>query len=131
MKGFVANIEELTEENIYFRKVLYTSKHSQLVVMCIEPGEDIGAEIHHLDQFLRCESGSGKAILDGVEHAISDGYAIIVPAGAMHNIINTSKKEPLKLYTVYSPPNHRDQVLHYTRAEAMADEEEFDGKTSE
>ena len=98
--------------------------------MSLAPGEDIGQEVHQLDQFIRCEAGEGKAILDGVEHAISDGFAIIVPAGASHNIVNTSKAA-MKLYTVYSPPNHRDGVIHATKAEAGADEEEFDSQTSE
>ena len=130
MKGYVANIEQAALENENFRKVLYTAKNSQLVVMSLAPGEDIGQEVHQLDQFIRCEAGEGKAILDGVEHAISDGFAIIVPAGASHNIVNTSKAA-MKLYTVYSPPNHRDGVIHATKAEAGADEEEFDSQTSE
>lgn len=131
MKGFLINIEKTTLNNEYFRKVLYTAKHCQLVVMSLKPKEDIGEEIHHLDQFIRCEAGQGQAILDGVPHQISDGFCIIVPAGAKHNIINTSSDKPLKLYTVYSPPNHRDGVIHKTKKEAEADEEEFDGVTSE
>ena len=130
MKGFVINIEEATLENNYFRKVLYTTKNSHLVLMSLKPGEDIGEEIHHLDQFIRCERGEGKAILDGVRHKISDGFSVSVPAGAKHNIINTSTDMPLKLYTVYSPPNHRDGVIHKTKAEAEVDKEHFDGKTS-
>lgn len=131
MKGFVANIEKLSIENEYFRKVLYTSKNSQLVVMSLKPGEDIGEEIHQLDQFIRCEAGVGKAVLDGVTHKISNGFSIVVPVGAKHNIINTSSSEALKLYTVYSPPNHRDGVVHKTKAEAEAGEEHFDGVTTE
>lgn len=132
MKGYVDNIEKVSLENNYFRKVLYTAKNSQLVVMSLGPTEDIGEEIHQLDQFIRCEAGVGKAILDGIEHEISDGFAILVPAGTKHNIINTSSSEPLKLYTLYSPPNHRDGVIHQTKSDAVADEEEhFDGKTTE
>jgi mannose-6-phosphate isomerase-like protein (cupin superfamily) len=132
MKGYINNIEKISIENDYFRKVLYTSKNSQLVVMSLKPKEDIGEEIHHLDQFIRCEAGEGKAVLDGMEHVIGDGFAIVVPAGAKHNIINTSPDRPMKLYTVYSPPNHRDGVIHKTKKDALADEEEhFDGKTSE
>ena len=130
MKGYVANIEKLSLENEYFRKVLYTAKNSQLVVMSLKPGEDIGEEVHDLDQFIRCEAGIGKAILNGVEQEIGDGSAVVVPAGAKHNIINTSTDRPLKLYTLYSPPNHKDGIIHKTRAEAESDEEHFDGKTS-
>jgi len=132
MKGYIANIEEASVENENFRKVLYTAKNSQLVVMSIGPNEDIGEEIHQLDQFIRVEAGQGKAILDGVEHEVKDGFAIVVPAGAKHNIINTSSDTLLKLYTVYSPPNHRDGVVHATKADAIADEaEHFEGVTSE
>ena len=132
MKGFTDNIEKLARENTNFRKVLYTAKHSQLVVMHLNPGEEIGMETHGLDQFLRIEEGSGKTILDGVEHAIEDGSAIIVPAGTMHNIINTSADRPMQLYTVYSPPNHADGTIHATKADATANEaEHFDGKTTE
>lgn len=132
MNGYVINIEQAALENENFRTVLYTAKHSQLVVMSLKPGEEIGMEIHHLDQFIRVEAGKGMAILDGKEHEIEDGYAVVVPAGAEHNIVNTSKDKKMKLYTVYSPPNHRDGVIHVTKAEAEADEEEhFDGETSE
>lgn len=131
MRGYVADIEKLSLENENFREVLYTAKNSQLVVMSLKPGEDIGEEVHQLDQFFRCEAGVGKAILDGVEHDFSGGFAVIVPAGAKHNIINASSDEPLKLYTLYSPPNHRDGVTHQTKAQAEADEEHFDGKTTE
>lgn len=132
MKGFVDNIEKLTEENENFRKVLYTAKFSQLVVMNLKPMEEIGMEVHTLDQFLRIEKGTGKTILDGVEHEISDGYAVVVPAGTQHNIINTSPDQPMKIYTVYSPPNHKDGKIHVTKADAEADEgEHFDGVTTE
>ena len=130
MKGYVSNIETLTLENEDFRRVLYTAKNSQLVLMSLEPGEEIGEEVHHLDQFLRVEQGRGKAILDEIGHSIQDGSAILVPAGASHNIINTGDV-PMKLYTVYSPPEHRDGVVHATKAEAEKDEEEFDGQTTE
>lgn len=130
MRGFVKDIELLTEKNDNFRQVLYTAKHSQLVVMTLKPKEEIGSEIHGLDQFFRVEAGSGLAVLDGVETPICSGFAIVVPAGARHNIIN-SGSEPLRLYTVYSPPNHRDGVVHATRTAAEADTESFDGKTTE
>jgi mannose-6-phosphate isomerase-like protein (cupin superfamily) len=130
MKGFVKNIEEVATENQAFRRVLYTAKNCQLVAMSLKPKEEIGAEVHQLDQFFRVEEGSGEAVLDGVRHQISAGFAVLVPAGTNHNIVNTSR-EPLKLYTLYAPPNHRDKVVHRTRAEAEADNEEFDGKTTE
>jgi len=132
MKGYVKNIEERVLANDYFREVLYTDDNLQLVVMSLLPGEDIGAEVHHLDQFIRVEKGKGKAVLDGVESVISDGYAVIVPQGALHNIINTSTTEPLKLYTLYAPPNHKDGTVHKTKDEAEEDEaEHFDGHTTE
>lgn len=131
MNGYVENIEKMAKENDNFRKVLYTAKFSQLVVMSLLPNEDIGEEVHELDQFLRVETGNGKAVLDGVEHPIEDGSAIVVPAGTRHNIINTSSDQPMKLYTVYSPPEHRDGVIHKTKAEAQADDEHADGKTTE
>jgi len=130
MKGFVQDIEALTVNNKEFRQVLYTAKHSQLVVMSLKPAEEIGAEVHQLDQFFRVEEGSGVAVINGVQSPIKAGFAVIVPAGARHNIINTGKV-PLKLYTIYSPPNHRDGVVHHTRADAEADKEHFDGKTTE
>ncbi len=130
MKGYVQDIEGIATRNEDFRKVLYTARHCQLLVMALKPGEEIGAEVHKLDQFFRVEQGSGEAVLDGVRTAIQAGYAVVVPAGARHNIIN-SGPEPLKLYTIYSPPNHRDGVVHHTRADAEADTEHFDGKTSE
>lgn len=128
MKGFVVNIEQASLDNQNFRTVLFTAKHCQLVVMSIKPGEDIGEEVHKLDQFIRVEEGEGKAIFDDVPFEIKSGYAVIVPAGTKHNIINTSKKQALKLYTVYAPPNHRDGVVHKTKADAEKDEEHFDGK---
>ncbi|MEK7212610.1 MAG: cupin domain-containing protein [Patescibacteria group bacterium] len=131
MKGYVGNIEEASEKNSNFRQVIYTAKNSQLVVMSLKPGEDIGEEIHNLDQFLRVEKGEGKAVLDDVEHAIASGFGIVVPAGAKHNIINTSADKEMKLYTIYSPPEHRDGVIHVDKGAAMADNEHFDGKTSE
>jgi mannose-6-phosphate isomerase-like protein (cupin superfamily) len=132
MKGYVINIEKATLKNNYFREVLYTTKNSQLVVMSLKPHEEIGEEVHHLDQFIKCEAGEGKAILNGVTHKISEGFCVVVPAGAKHNIINTSSEKPLKLYTLYSPPNHHDAVIHKTKADAEANEEEhFDGTTSE
>jgi mannose-6-phosphate isomerase-like protein (cupin superfamily) len=130
MKGFVQDIENLAVTNDEFRRVLYTAKHCQLVVMALKPGEEIGAEVHKLDQFFRVEAGTGEAILDGVRTPIRPGVAIVVPAGTNHNIVN-SGRSPMKLYTVYAPPNHRDGVVHHTRAEAEADSEHFDGKTTE
>jgi mannose-6-phosphate isomerase-like protein (cupin superfamily) len=131
MKGFIANIEDLTLENENFRKVLYTAKNCQLVVMSLRPGEEIGAAVHQLDQFIRIESGEGKAVLDGIEHDIRDGFVVLVPSGTNHNIINTSADKPTKLYTLYAPPNHRDGVLHQTKEQAEGDEEHFDGMTTE
>ncbi|MCR4325895.1 MAG: cupin domain-containing protein [Patescibacteria group bacterium] len=131
MKGFVINIERESLKNADFRRVLYTAKHSQLVVMSLQPQEDIGEEVHKLDQFIRCEAGEGKAILDGVENDIRDGYAVVVPAGTRHNFVNTSEDKPMKLYTIYSPPEHRDGAVHTTKSDAEADEEEFNGKTTE
>lgn len=132
MQGYVENIEKVSRENENFRKVLYTAKNSQLVVMSLKPREEIGEEVHPLDQFIRCEAGEGKAILDGVSHSLSDGFVVLVPAETSHNIINTSTDKPLKLYTLYSPPNHRDGVLHRTKEEAEVDEKEhFEGKTTE
>lgn len=128
MNGYIENIERLSLDNEYFRQVLYTDDRLQLVVMSLLPGEDIGEEVHQLDQFIRVERGTGKAVLDGVEHPLADGSAVIVPSGAMHNIVNTGG-EPMKLYTLYSPPNHRHGVVHRTKAEAMTDEEHFDGVT--
>lgn len=130
MKGFVQDIEDITVKNQEFRRVLYTAKHCQLVVMALKPKEEIGAEVHQLDQFFRVEEGSGEVVLDGVCTPISDGFAIVVPAGTNHNVINTGTV-PLKLYTLYAPPNHRDGVIHHTRDDAEADDEDFDGRTTE
>lgn len=130
MKGFVKDIEEIAVRNDDFRQVLYTATNCQLVLMALKPGEEIGAEVHQLDQFFRVEEGTGVAILDGFRTTITAGFAVLVPAGARHNIVNTGAG-PLKLYTIYAPPNHRDGVVHHTRAEAEADTEEFDGKTTE
>ncbi len=131
MKGFVIDLEKSTIENDDFRRVLYTAKNCQLVLMSLKPGEEIGMEVHTLDQFLRFESGEGKVILDGVSHDVSDGFAVVVPAGTNHNVINTSPMEMLKLYTVYAPPEHKDGVIRHTKEEAEASEEHFDGTTSE
>jgi mannose-6-phosphate isomerase-like protein (cupin superfamily) len=132
MKGFSANIEESTLKNDKFRKVLYTGKNSQLVLMCLKPNEDIGMEVHmENDQFFRFEQGKGKCIIDGNEYALKDGSAIVVPAGAQHNIINTSATESLKLYTIYSPAHHKDGIVRTTKAEAEANEAEFEGITTE
>lgn len=132
MKGFNANIEKETLENENFRKVLYTGKNSQLVLMSLLVGEDIGMEVHEEnDQFFRFEQGEGKCVIDGQEYALSDGVAIVVPAGAKHNIINTSKTEKLKMYTIYSPAHHKDGIVRATKKEAEENEAEFDGKTTE
>jgi mannose-6-phosphate isomerase-like protein (cupin superfamily) len=131
MKGYIENIEKLTIENDNFRKVLYTGKTSQLVLMSLKPSEEIGEEVHTLDQFIRVEAGMGKAVIDDVETAISDGSAVVIPSGAKHNIIN-SDGSPMKLYTIYSPPEHADGIIHVTREDAMADtSDHFDGKTTE
>jgi len=129
MKGFVQDIEGITLKNNDFRRVLYTAKNCQLVVMALKPKEEIGAEAHKSDQFFRVEEGSGEAVLDGVRTTISAGFAVVVPGGTTHNIINTGSV-PMKLYTLYSPPNHRDGVVHHTREDAEADNEHFDGKIS-
>ena len=132
MKGYFTNIEKATLENNNFRKVLYTAKHSQLVLMSLRPGEEIGMEVHpENDQFFRFEKGKGKVIIDGNEYEVSDGSAVVVPAGAEHNVINVSDSEDLKLYTIYSPPHHKDGVLRATKEEAETDSPEFDGQTTE
>ena len=134
MKGFKVAMETDTLGNTNFRKVLYTSKHSQLVLMCLQPKEEIGEEIHHdNDQFFRFESGCGKCIIDGNEYMVEDGDAVIVPAGARHNIINTDAEKLLKMFTIYSPAHHKDGIIRKTKAEAevKGNEEEFDGKTTE
>jgi len=123
MIGYVGKIEELTLANDYFRRVIYTAPHSQLVLMSLNPKEEIGVETHtNVDQFFRIEQGNGKVILNGEEHVFSDGFAIVVPAGTTHNVINTSADKKLKLYTIYSPANHKDGTVHKTKAEAQADE---------
>jgi mannose-6-phosphate isomerase-like protein (cupin superfamily) len=131
MKGFVEDIEELTEKNRDFRRVLYTGKHLQLVLMSLKPGEEIGEEVHkHLDQFFRVEKGEGEIVIDGKRTKVESDDAMIVPAGARHNVIN-SGDGPLRLYTIYSPPEHRDGFVAETKAKAEASEEHFDGKTTE
>jgi len=131
MKGFKSNIEKDTLENKKFRKVLYTGKHLQLVLMSLKVGEDIGAETHpDNDQFFRFESGSGKCVIDGNEYKVKDGDVIVVPAGARHNVINEGTNE-LKMYTLYGPPNHQDGTIRNTKEDAEKMDEEFDGKTSE
>jgi mannose-6-phosphate isomerase-like protein (cupin superfamily) len=122
MTGFVTNIESKTEENDYFRRVLFTAPHSQLVVMSLKPGEDIGAEVHHGDQFIRIEEGEAIVTLDDEKHDVADGFAIVIPAGTQHNIENTSKDEDLKLYTIYSPPQHEDGTIHKTKQDAEEEE---------
>lgn len=120
MSGYITNIEDKTLENEYFREVLFTASRQQLVVMSLQPGEDIGAETHdNVDQFVRVEAGIGKAILDGKEHDLVDGSVVVIPAGTHHNIVNSSASESLKLYTIYSPPEHPDGTIHKTKAEAM------------
>lgn len=132
MKGFSQNIEKLTLENSNFRYVLYTGKHSQLVLMSLKPGEEIGMETHpDNDQFFRIEKGTGQCVIDGNEYEIGDGTAIVVPAGAEHNVINVSDSEDLKLYTIYSPAHHKDGIVRATKEEAEANEAEFDGQTTE
>jgi mannose-6-phosphate isomerase-like protein (cupin superfamily) len=132
MKGFKTSIEAETRKNTDFRRVLYTGKHSQLVLMSLRPGEEIGEEVHKtVDQFFRFEQGEGQVIIDHVKHPVCDGDAVVVPSGALHNVVNTGKKEDLKLYTIYSPPEHIDKVVRHTKAEALAKPEEWDGKTTE
>jgi mannose-6-phosphate isomerase-like protein (cupin superfamily) len=132
MKGFNANIEKETLENTNFRKVLYTGKNSQLVLMSLKPKEEIGMEVHaENDQFFRFEKGEGKCIIDGNGYDLKDGVAIIVPAGAQHNIINTSQTEDLKMYTIYSPAHHKDGIVRATKEEAESNGAEFDGQTTE
>ncbi|PIT94068.1 cupin domain-containing protein [Candidatus Falkowbacteria bacterium CG10_big_fil_rev_8_21_14_0_10_43_11] len=122
MAGYVTNLEEATQKNVNFRTVLYTAEHSQLVVMSLKPGEEIGMEVHlNIDQFIRVESGTGKVIMNGEENAISDGFAFVIPAGTNHNVINTGDTQ-MKLYTVYTPPNHKDGTVHITKADAEAAE---------
>ena len=128
MKGYITNIEKATAENADYRRVLYTAKNSQLVLMSLRAGEEIGEETHHLDQFIRVEEGKCKVILDGVEHVMEKDYAVVIPAGTKHNVINIGETD-LKLYSIYSPPEHKDGTVHKTKADAA--EEHFDGKTTE
>jgi mannose-6-phosphate isomerase-like protein (cupin superfamily) len=131
-KGFTANLEEETRKNTYFRRVLYTGHYSQLVLMCLKPKEEIGEETHNdVDQFFRFEEGEGVVVIDGVKNRVKDGSGVIVPCGAKHNVVNTSKIKNLKLYTLYSPPEHQDKVVRKTRQEALAREEHYDGKPTE
>jgi mannose-6-phosphate isomerase-like protein (cupin superfamily) len=122
MTGFVGDIDKLTIENTNFRKVVYTGQHAQLVLMSLLPGEEIGLEVHETtDQFIRVEQGEGRVVMNGEEQSIKEGGAIVVPAGTKHNVINVSTTNPLKLYTVYSPPHHKDQIVHKTKADAESD----------
>lgn len=132
MKGFKIAIERETAHNHYFRKVLYTSKYSQLVLMCLPPKQEIGMEIHsENDQFFRFEKGFGKCVIDGNEYEIKSGDAVIIPAGAQHNIINTDSRSELKMYTIYSPPHHKDGIIRLTKKDAEQNEMNFDGTTTE
>ena len=132
MKGFMSDIENSTLENSNFRKVLYSGKHLQLVLMSLKAGEEIGEEVHHdNDQFFRFESGSGKCVIDGNEYAVRNGDVIIIPAGAKHNIINVDGRTELKMYTIYAPPHHKDGIVRATKDDAVNNEAEFDGKTTE
>ncbi|MBK6751176.1 MAG: cupin domain-containing protein [Acidobacteria bacterium] len=132
MKGYKSNIEKETLKNKNFRKVLYSGQHLQLVLMSLKPKEEIGAEVHaENDQFLRFEGGKGRVIIDKTTYNVKDGDAVIVPAGAKHNVINVSASEDLKLYTIYAPPHHKDQIVRKTKEEAQANDEEFDGKPTE
>jgi mannose-6-phosphate isomerase-like protein (cupin superfamily) len=131
MKGYLADIEKLTEDNTSFRQVLYTGHNLQLVLMALTPGQDIGMETHAThDQFFRIEIGQGEVVIDGVSHKIKGGDGLIVPAGAKHNLVNTGDKS-LRLYTIYGPPNHIDKLVENTKAEAEASREVFDGVASE
>lgn len=132
MKGFFADIELDTLDNTNYRQVIYTGQHSQLVLMSLAVGDEIGLETHpDNDQFFRFEAGQGKVVVDGNEYEVSDGSAVLVPAGAEHNVINTSSDKPLKLYTIYSPAHHKDRIVRSTKLEAEANEAEFDGQTTE
>ncbi|MDD2547985.1 MAG: cupin domain-containing protein [Candidatus Pacebacteria bacterium] len=130
MKKYITNIEEETLENDNFRKVLFTAKHMQLVVMSLNPNEDIGEEVHEShDQFIRIEQGNAKAILDGEEFELEDDSIVVIPAGVRHNIVNTSSQNKVKLYTIYAPPEHKDKTIHKTKEEGM-EHDDFDGITS-
>ncbi len=130
-KGYHGAIEQLSVANTNFRDVIYTAPYSQLVLMSLKPGEEIGEEVHGGDQFFRFEAGTGKVVLNGVEQAVKDGDAVVVPASTKHNVINTSLTEALKLYTIYSPAHHKAGTVHTTKEQAEADHEEFDGVTTE
>ena len=131
-KGFAGNIEEMTTTNTDYRRVLYTGKFSQLVLMNLKPGEEIGEEVHDdVDQFFRFEEGEGAVIIDGAKHSVGDGDAVVVPSGARHNVVNTSKTAELKLYTIYSPPEHQDGIVRKTKKDADEQEEHYDGKPTE
>jgi mannose-6-phosphate isomerase-like protein (cupin superfamily) len=131
MKGYIIQIEDATRENTHYRQVLFTAKHSQLVLMNLKPGEEIGEEVHELDQFIRFEAGEGIVTMDGQNHSVIDGFAVVIPAGTRHNVVNSSKTEALKLYSLYSPPEHKVGTVHQTKQEADADaHHHFDGKTS-
>jgi mannose-6-phosphate isomerase-like protein (cupin superfamily) len=131
MSGYIVNIEEATAKNSHYRHVLFTAKHTQLVLMSLKPGEEIGEEVHDLDQFIRVEAGEGTVVLDGKTHSVNDGSAVVIPAGTRHNVVNRSKTTDLKLYSLYSPPEHKDKTLHRTKREADADQDHhFDGKTT-
>ncbi len=131
MSGYIINIEDAMAKNEYYRQVLFTARHTQLVLMNLKPGEEIGEEVHELDQFIRFEAGDGSVVLDGKSHSVSDGYAVVIPAGTRHNVMNRSNTTDLKLYSLYSPPEHKDKIIHRTKRDADADEHHhFDGETS-
>ena len=131
-KGFAADLEAETRKNTDFRRVLYTGRYSQLVLMCLKPGEEIGEETHDdVDQFFRFEEGQGFVSIDGLKHPVKDNRGVVVPSGAKHNVVNTSKTANLKLYTIYSPPEHKDKVVRKTKQDALTKEEHYDGKTTE
>lgn len=131
MNGYIVQIEEATRKNQHYRQVLFTAKHSQLVLMSLRPGEEIGEEVHDLDQFIRFEEGEGAVVLNGETHPVGDGFAVVIPAGTRHNVLNSSKTAQLKLYSLYSPPEHKDGTLHKTKQEADGDHDHhFDGRTS-
>ena len=131
-KGFVAGIEDDTRRNEDFRRVLYTGRYAQLVLMRVKPGEEIGEEVlEGVDQFFRFEAGTGIVVIDGLRHSVKDGTAVVVPSGARHHVVNTSKTADLKLYTIYSPPEHKDKLVRKTKREAQASPEEYDGRPTE
>lgn len=130
MKGYLVNLEEQTINNTNFRTVIYTARNSQLVLMSLKPGEEIGEEVHSLDQFIRVEEGRCKVFLEGIEYMLSDGWAVVIPAGTRHNVVNIGE-EDLKLYTIYSPPEHKDGTVHKTKEDALQHPAHFDGQTTE